>query len=100
MKQISFTDIEQSGVRKKTKKQAFLEEMDGIIPWSKWVDIIKPHYYKNTVGRKPIGIEKMLRMYLVACWFNLSDPQTEELLIENYVVRQFVGVVRAGIRSC
>lgn len=25
-------------------------------------------------GRPPMGIEKMLRMYLLQIWFNLSDP--------------------------
>jgi IS5 family transposase len=92
MKQLSFTDVEQLGARKKTKKQAFLEEMESLVPWTKWIGVIEPYYYKNTVGRKPIGIEKMLRMYLVSCWFNLSDPQAEDFLIENYIARKFVGI--------
>ena len=47
--------------------------MDEIILWSYWVEIICPYYFNNKRGRKPIGIETMLRMYLMQVWFNLSD---------------------------
>ena len=45
MKQLSFSDIEYSNRRKKTKREEFLESMDEIIPWSNWVNIIMPYYY-------------------------------------------------------
>jgi hypothetical protein len=44
MKQLSFSDIEYSNRRKKTKREEFLESMDEIIPWSNWVNIIMPYY--------------------------------------------------------
>jgi len=31
-------------------------------------------------GRPPMGIEKMLRMYLLQIWFNLSDPGAENAI--------------------
>ena len=37
MKQESFTDIEYSYRKKKTKREEFLEIMDDIIPWDEWV---------------------------------------------------------------
>ena len=70
MKQLSFSDIEYSNRRKKTKREEFLESMDEIIPWSNWVNIIMPYYYNNKRGRRPIDIETMLRMYLMQNWFN------------------------------
>ncbi len=62
MKQETFTDIEYSFRKKKTKREEFLEVMDEIIPWDEWVDVIEPYYPKGKRGRPPMGIEKMLRM--------------------------------------
>ena len=73
MKQETFTDIEYSFRNKKTRREEFLEIMDEIIPWEEWVDEIKPYYPAGKRGRPPMGIEKMLRMYLLQIWFNLSD---------------------------
>ncbi len=90
MKQITFGDIEHIGV-KKTKKAKFLEKMDETIPWSDWVEMIRP-YYNNELGRKAKDIEVMLRMYLLQNWYNLSDENAEEEIIEGYSFRKFVGI--------
>ncbi len=74
MKQETFTDIEYSLRKKKTKREEFLEIMDEIIPCEEWVGTIKPYYPKGKRGRPPMEIEKMLRMYLLQIWFNLFDP--------------------------
>ena len=73
MKQGTFTDIEYSGHKKKTRREEFLEIMDEMIPWDEWVGVIEPYYPKGKRGRPPMGIEKMLRMYLLQIGFNLSD---------------------------
>ena len=73
MKQETFTDIEYSCRKKKTRREEFLEIMDEIIPWDEWVGVIEPYYPKGKRGRPPMGIEKMLRIYLLQIWFNLSD---------------------------
>ena len=31
-----------------------------------------------------MGIEKMLRMYLLQIWFNLSDPAMEDAVYDSY----------------
>ena len=67
MKQESFSDIEYSCRKKKTKREEFLEVMDEIIPWDEWVGIIKVHYPSGKRGRPPIEVEIMLRMYLLQC---------------------------------
>ena len=66
--------------------------MDEIIPWDEWVDVIKPYYPKGKRGRPPMGIEKMLRMYLLQIWFNLSDPATEDAIYDSYAMRKFTGI--------
>ena len=75
MKQETFTDIEYSYRKKKTKREEFLEIMEEIIPWDEWVGVIEPCYPKGKRGRPPMGIEKMLRMYLLQIWFNLSRSE-------------------------
>jgi len=92
MKQETFTDIEYSLRKKKTKREEFLEIMDEIIPWEEWVSVIKPYYPKGKRGRPPMGIEKMLRMYLLQIWFNLSDPATEDAIYDSYAMRKFSGI--------
>ena len=39
-----------------------------------------------------MGIEKMLRMYLLQIWFNLSDPATEDAIYDSYAMRKFTGI--------
>lgn len=92
MKQETFTDIEYSFRKKKTKREEFLEIMDEIIPWDEWVGVIKPYYPNGKRGRPPMGIEKMLRMYLLQIWFNLSDPATEDSIYDSYAMRRFTGI--------
>lgn len=92
MKQETFTDFEYSFRKKKTKREEFLETMDEIIPWDEWVEAIEPYYPKGELGRPPIEIEKMLRMYLLQIWFNLSDPATEDSIYDSYAMRKFTGI--------
>ncbi len=66
--------------------------MDEIIPWEEWVDRIRPYYTAGKWERPPMGIEKMLRMYLLQIWFNLSDPATEDAIYDSYAMRKFTGI--------
>ena len=91
-KQQTLSDLEYSSRKKKTKREEFLEIMDEIIPWDEWVGIIAPHYPSSKRGRPPIGIERILRMYLLQIWFNLSDPATEDAIYDSYAMRKFTGI--------
>ncbi len=92
MKQEPFTDIEYSVHKKKTKRERFLEIMNEIISWDEWVGVIESYYPKRKRGRPPMGIEKMLRMYLLQIWFTLSDPTTEDAIYDSYAMRKFTGI--------
>jgi IS5 family transposase len=37
-------------------------------------------------------LERMLRIYLLQQWFNLSDPAMEEMLIDSQSMRRFAGI--------
>lgn len=92
MKQATFGEIEYSLRKRMTKRDKFLCAMDKIIPWDAWVAIIEPYYPKGERGRPPLGIEKMLRMYLLQCWFNLSDEGVEDAIYDSYALRSFMKI--------
>ena len=77
---------------KKTRRAEFLEEMEQVVPWAELCGLIEPHYPKVGNGRPPVGVERMLRIYFLQQWFNLSDPAVEEALYDSAVMRQFAGI--------
>ena len=77
---------------KKTRRTLFLEEMEQVVPWSELCGLIEPVYAKAGSGRPPVGAERMLRIYFLQPWFNLSDPGVEEALYDWAGMRQFVGI--------
>lgn len=90
--QESFTDIEYGSRKRRTRRDAFLETMDYLIPWEEWCALIAPHYPSGKRGRPPRGIEMMLRMYLLQSWFNLSDEGLEDSIYDSYAFRKFMGL--------
>jgi transposase, IS5 family len=77
---------------KKTRRAEFLEEMELVVPWAELGALIGPVYPKAGNGRPPVGVERMLRIYFLQQWFNLSDPAVEEALYDSVVMRQFAGI--------
>src|SRR5262249_28539630 len=66
--------------------------MERVVPWSALCGRIEPFYPKLGNGRPPIGIERMLRIYFLQQWFNLSDSAVEEALYDSLAMRRFVGI--------
>lgn len=91
-KQRTFASLAWSTKGKVTRRERFLAEMDAVIPWTQLLALIEPHYPMAGRGRQPLGLEKMLRIYFVQQWFNLSDPQAEDALYDSESIRRFVGV--------
>ena len=79
---------------KKTRRSEFLATMNRVLPWADLVALITPHYAKvpSGAGRRPIGCERMLRIYFLQQWFALSDPMVEESLYDSRSMREFVGI--------
>lgn len=92
MRNQTFTDVEYSNRKKKTRREEFLEIMDEIIPWAEWVEFVRPYYPNGKRGRPVKGIELMLRMYLLQVWFNLSDEGVEDAIYDSYAFRKFMGI--------
>src|SRR5690606_32240129 len=89
MTQLSFSDAEHAGKRKRTRREIFLEEMEQVVPWQLLLALLEPHYPKAGRGRHPYAMETMLRIHLLQQWYALSDPAMEEALYEIASLRQF-----------
>ena len=92
MKQQTLTGFEKYG--KTTRRAQFLADMERIIPWRELSAAIEPVYPKvsEAGGRPRIPLERMLRIYFLQLWFNLSDPAVEEALYDSVAMRGFVGI--------
>jgi transposase, IS5 family len=79
---------------KTTRRAKFLADMDRIMPWFELMVVVEPIYPKvsEVGGRPPLPLERMLRVYFLQLWFNLSDPAIEEELYESASMRDFAGI--------
>lgn len=92
MKQQTLSGLEKYA--KTTRRAQFLADMSAIVPWKELESVVEPVYPKGSElgGRPPIALQKILRMYFLQLWFNLSDPAVEEALYDSASMRDFVGI--------
>ena len=92
MKQTTFASQAWNGKGKVTRRERFLGEMDAVIPWKHLNALITPYYPKAGNGTQPMPQERMLRIYFMQQWFNLSDPAMEDALYDSESMRRFAGI--------
>ncbi len=93
MKQGSFSELEYAAKKKVTRRDRFLGEIDAVTPWAALVAEIEPFYPKGDGrGRPPMGVIRMLRMYIAQQCFGLSDEGIEDAIYDSQAIRGFVGV--------
>src|SRR5947208_14696139 len=93
MKQKSFASLEYAGKKRQTRREKFLGEMERVVPWRGLEALIEPYYPKSgRVGRPPIGVARMLRMYFLQQWYSLADEALEDALYDSQAMREFVGI--------
>ena len=91
--QSSFSDLEYAAKKKLTRRDRFLSEIEAITPWAALEAQIAPFYPKGDGrGRPPIGLNRMLRMYVAQQCFGLSDEGIEDALYDSQAIRRFVGI--------
>jgi IS5 family transposase len=88
----TFASLAWSSKGKVSRRERFVAEMDAVIRWPRLIALIEPDYPKAGQGRQPLGVEKMLRIYFLQQWFNLSDPQAEDALYASESLRRFARV--------
>ena len=93
MRQTSFASLEYAGKKRQTRREKFLGEMERVVPWARLEALIEPHYPKSgKVGRPPVGVSRMLRMYFLQQWYSLSDEGLEDAIYDSQAMREFVGI--------
>jgi IS5 family transposase len=96
--QRTFASVAWSQKGKVTRRERFLAEMNAVIPWERLISLIEPYYPKAGRGRRPHDLERMLRIYFLQQWFNLSDPQAEDGIYDSESMRRFAKVELAEDR--
>ena len=74
MHQPTFASVEFEQKKRKTRRELFLERIDGLVPWDELEARIERHYPKAGRGRRPYPLAVMLRIHCVQLCYNLSDP--------------------------
>lgn len=91
--QRSFSELEYAAKKKVTRRDRFLGEINAVTPWSALMAEVEPFYPKGEGrGRPPIGLERMLRMYIAQQCFGLSDEGVEDAIYDSQAIRGFVGI--------
>lgn len=91
--QKSFSDLEYANKKKLTRRDRFLAEIEKVTPWNELQQVIEPFYPKVVgAGRPPIGVARMLRMYVAQQCFGLSDEGIEDAIYDSQAIRAFVGI--------
>ena len=89
----SFSALEFAAKKKLTRRERFLREIDAVTPWAELAARIEPFYPKGTGrGRPPIGLARMLRMYVVQQCLGLSDEGIEDAVYDSQAIRGFIGI--------
>src|SRR3982751_358157 len=92
LSQSSFASAEFLAKKKVTRRERFLGEMEKVVPWTRLVALVEPHYPAGKRGRPPIGLERMLRIYFLQQWYGLADEALEDALYDSQALRGFAGI--------
>ena len=93
MKQLTLATVGFERYGKTTRRAVFLAEMERVVPWPALCGLIDPVYPKPGHGRPPIGVERMLRIYFLQQWFNLSARR----LRRRSTIRRRCAILSASI---
>jgi len=93
-KQPAFPGLRHAMKKKQTRREKFLAEMEAVVPWTRLLALIEPHYPKagSKGGRPPMPLETMLHVYFLQQWYALSDPMAEEMLYDSDAMCRFAGI--------
>ena len=88
-RQMTLAEIKEEFGAARTNKKEFLEKMDRIIPWDKFIDIIQPCYYKGERGNKPYPLELMLRIFILQNLYDLADMKAMNEVLDSRAFTAF-----------
>lgn len=77
---------------KKLRCERFLDEMETVVPWNEFIEEIMPLYEQKHMGRKHTDALRLLKIYFLQQWYNLSDPGAEEAVYDRNSFQKFLGI--------
>lgn len=78
--------------QKKLRCEKFLEEMERVMPWEKFLNEIAPYYTEKETGRKRMELSMMLKIYFLQQWYALSDREMEDMIYDRNSFQKFLGI--------
>jgi transposase, IS5 family len=95
MKQLSCAEVEFAAKPKTTRRERLLAEMEQVMPWSRRLEALGLFDSPDRQGRRgrpPIGLERMLRMYVLQQWYGLADETLEDAVYDSRALRHVIGI--------
>ena len=74
--QTTFAHAEFTAKKRPTRREQFFGAE--VIPWAQLLAVIAPHYPKGERGRRPMGLERTLRVYFLQQWYAPTDEALED----------------------
>jgi IS5 family transposase len=77
-----------------TRRAQFLADMDWMVPRARMAEQVQPYCAQldEAGAPAPRWLERMLRIYFLQLWFNLSDLAVEESLYDSAAMREFARI--------
>lgn len=78
---------------KEPKRSEMLGMLNSIIQWDDIESKLRPHYQSDIrkTGRKGYSLKMLIRCYIVALMWRLSDESLENLILDSLAVAKFIG---------
>jgi IS5 family transposase len=77
-----------------TRREGFLTDMEHSVPWSKIRALIEPVYADSKKHRRPLTLDRMLRIFFLQRWYRLTDGAVREAICDSNAMSSFVLVGR------
>lgn len=77
---------------KKLRCERFLDEMDAIIPWQMFLDVMMQFIEEKPTGRKRTDLLLLLKIHFLQQWYGLSDPGMEEAIYDRNSFQKFLDI--------
>jgi len=78
---------------KAPRRAESLKLLETVMPWDELEAKLRPHYQSDNrkTGRKGYSLRMMLRCWVLACVWNLSDGALENFLLDSLAAARFIG---------
>ncbi len=92
--QLSILDGVLFAGKKRSRSDEMLQKIDELVKWNRLVRVVKRAgiYSSSGKGRPSVPILYMLKILFLKHLYNLSDPETEDALVDRLSFRRFVGI--------